>query len=57
MISEYIRRKLNLVIGDEESRFLLETFSNKWGNKFYEMLPAFSLSYVGDFRVEDKHVG
>lgn len=53
IVSEWVRRNLGLDSEDTDSRFLLETFSNKWGNKFFEVRPQSAVSMFGGFHVKD----
>lgn len=48
-ISGYNLKNLNLDPKDKESRFLLDVYSEKYGNKFYEMRPAFALQAFSSF--------
>ena len=47
-IGEYYRSRLNLEVNDPDSTFLLDVHSQKWGNRFFELRPAFSLSAFMD---------
>ena len=53
IVSEYTRKNLALDRDDIDSRFLLETFSNKWCNKFFEVRPQSAASMFGGFHVKD----
>jgi len=53
IVSEWVRKNLGLDREDIDSRFLLETFSNKWGNKFYEIRPQSAVAMFGSFHVKD----
>ena len=52
-VSKYIYDQLNLDVNDLDSRFLFDVYSSRWGNKFYEMRPAFSLSIFGGNEFKD----
>jgi uncharacterized protein (DUF2164 family) len=38
---------MNLDVNDVDSKFIVETISNKWGNKFFELRPSAALSFFG----------
>jgi hypothetical protein len=38
---------------DKESRFLYDVYSEKYGNKFYEMHPGFSMSGFSSFQLKE----
>jgi hypothetical protein len=46
IISEWAKNNLDL---DQESVFLIETFSNKWGNKYFQLRPSAAVSLFGGF--------
>jgi hypothetical protein len=52
-VSKYIYDQLNLDLSDKDSGLLLDVHSEKWGNKFYELMPAFSLSIFGGLEFKD----
>lgn len=52
-ISEYIRGKLDLDINREDDTFIVETKSNKWGNRFFELQLAWAVSQFGNFQLRD----
>jgi len=52
-ISELSRRLLNLDPLDRESKFLFDVYSEKYGNKFYEMHPGFSISAFSAFQLKE----
>ena len=52
-VSEHYRNLLNLDVNDAESTFLLDIYSRKWGNRFFELRPAFSLNQIMDHQVKD----
>ena len=53
-ISDYFIRFLNLDPNDYNSTFLYEVFSEKWGNYFYQVRPAFGLRAFGGMYVKDR---
>ena len=40
IVSEMSRKQLDLDASDPESTFIVETFSRKWGDKFFELRPS-----------------
>ena len=52
-ISEHSRKRLNLDPTDPSSRFLFDVYSEKYGNKFYEMTPAVSISGFSSFQLKE----
>jgi hypothetical protein len=40
IVSEMSRRMLSLDTKDPDSSFLVETFSSKWGDKYFELRPS-----------------
>lgn len=44
---------MNLDAHDIDSRFLFDVYSERWGNRFYEMRPAFSMSIFGGHEFKD----
>lgn len=55
-ISEYHRKNLNLDVNEVDSRFIFDIHSRKWGNKFFEMRPAFSLSSFGGLEMKENYL-
>jgi len=55
-ISEYYRKYMNLDPNSKDSRFLIDVFSKRWGNQFFELRPAFSLSRFGLFEFKESFV-
>ncbi len=43
-ISEYWRTTLNLDVFENDSTFIVDILSKKYGNRFFELRPAFSLT-------------
>lgn len=52
-VSEHYRNLLGLDVNDKESTFLLDIYSRKWGTRFFELRPSFSLNQIMDHQVKD----
>jgi len=52
-ISEYFMNKYALDPNDLDSTFLYDVYSEKWGNKYYEVRPGFGVSVFGGLMVKD----
>lgn len=57
ILSEFTRRELGLDINDVDSKFLIETISSKWGNKYFEVRPSSSLNLFASFYFKETSVG
>lgn len=56
-VSELKRKKLSLDSNDIDSKLLLESISNKWGTKYFELRPLYALRMLLFLEVKETEFG